>query len=142
MQSKAQQAEHGSPDKKKVAIGSAVGTTIENYDFLAYGTAAALYFGTAFFPGSDPLSATLLAFATLAVGFAMRPLGGLIGGYLGDKYGRKPVLVGALLVMGASTFMIGLLPTYEQVGVLAPILLVCIRIVQGLAFGAEWGGAT
>ena len=141
MQSKAQQAEHGSPDKRKVAIGSAVGTTIENYDFLAYGTAAALYFGTAFFPGSDPLSATLLAFATLAVGFAMRPLGGLIGGYLGDKYGRKPVLVGALLVMGASTFMIGLLPTYEQVGVLAPILLVCIRIVQGLAFGAEWGGA-
>ncbi|MGO4192312.1 MFS transporter [Arthrobacter sp. YAF17] len=141
MQSKAQQAEHGSPDKKKVAIGSAVGTTIENYDFLAYGTAAALYFGTAFFPGSDPLSATLLAFATLAVGFAMRPLGGLIGGYLGDKYGRKPVLVGALLVMGASTFMIGLLPTYEQVGVLAPILLVCIRVVQGLAFGAEWGGA-
>jgi MFS family permease len=141
MQTHAQQAEHGSPDKRKVAIGSAVGTTIENYDFLAYGTAAALYFGTAFFPGSDPLSATLLAFATLAVGFAMRPLGGLIGGYLGDKYGRKPVLVGALLVMGAATFLIGVLPTYDQVGVLAPILLVAIRIIQGLAFGAEWGGA-
>ncbi|KRE67470.1 MFS transporter [Arthrobacter sp. Soil736] len=140
-QTHARQAEHGSPDKLKVAIGSAVGTTIENYDFLAYGTAAALYFGSAFFPGQDPLAATLLAFATLAVGFAMRPLGGLIGGYLGDKYGRKPVLVGALLVMGAATFMIGVLPTYQQVGVLAPILLVAIRIIQGLAFGAEWGGA-
>jgi MFS family permease len=140
-QTHAQQAEHGSPDKLKVAIGSAVGTTIENYDFLAYGTAAALYFGSAFFPGQDPLAATLLAFATLAVGFAMRPLGGLIGGYLGDKYGRKPVLVGALLVMGAATFLIGVLPTYQQVGVLAPILLVAIRIIQGLAFGAEWGGA-
>ncbi|WP_255767606.1 MFS transporter [Pseudarthrobacter sulfonivorans] len=140
-QSHARQAEHGSPDKLKVAIGSAVGTTIENYDFLAYGTAAALYFGTAFFPGQDPLAATLLAFATLAVGFLMRPLGGLIGGYLGDKFGRKPVLVGALLVMGGATFLIGVLPTYQQVGVLAPILLVAIRIVQGLAFGAEWGGA-
>jgi MFS family permease len=140
-QSHAKQAEQGSPDKLKVAIGSAVGTTIENYDFLAYGTAAALYFGTAFFPGQDPVAATLLAFATLAVGFAMRPLGGLIGGYLGDKYGRKPVLVGALLVMGAATFLIGVLPTYQQVGVLAPILLVAIRIIQGLAFGAEWGGA-
>ena len=140
-QTHAQQAKHGSPDKLKVAIGSAVGTTVENYDFLAYGTAAALYFGSAFFPGQDPLAATLLAFATLAVGFAMRPLGGLIGGYLGDKYGRKPVLVGALLVMGAATFLIGVLPTYQQVGVLAPILLVAIRIIQGLAFGAEWGGA-
>ncbi|SDL15496.1 Sugar phosphate permease [Arthrobacter sp. ov407] len=140
-QTQTHQAEHGSPDKLKVAIGSAVGTTIENYDFLAYGTAAALYFGTAFFPGQDPVAATLLAFATLAVGFAMRPLGGLIGGYLGDKYGRKPVLVGALLVMGAATFLIGVLPTYQQVGVLAPILLVAIRIIQGLAFGAEWGGA-
>ena len=140
-QSHAKQAEQGSPDKLKVAIGSAVGTTIENYDFLAYGTAAALYFGTAFFPGQDPVAATLLAFATLAVGFAMRPLGGLIGGFLGDKYGRKPVLVGALLVMGFATFLIGVLPTYQQVGVLAPILLVAIRIIQGLAFGAEWGGA-
>jgi MFS family permease len=140
-QAQSRQAEHGSPEKLKVAIGSAVGTTIENYDFLAYGTAAALYFGSAFFPGQDPLAATLLAFATLAVGFAMRPLGGLIGGYLGDKYGRKPVLVGALLVMGGATFLIGVLPTYQQVGVLAPILLVAIRIIQGLAFGAEWGGA-
>ncbi len=130
----------GLTGQTQVAIGSAVGTTI-NYDFLAYGTAAALYFGTAFFPGQDPVAATLLAFATVAVGFAMRPLGGLIGGYLGDKYGRKPVLVGSLLVMGFATFLIGVLPTYQQVGVLAPILVVAIRIIQGLAFGAEWGGA-
>lgn len=137
----AAQAKDGSPDKLKTAIGSAVGTTVENYDFLAYGTASALYFGKAFFPGSDPVVGTLLAFATLAVGFAMRPIGGLIGGYLGDRIGRKPVLVGALLVMGVATFLIGCLPTYATVGVLAPILLVLIRMVQGLAFGAEWGGA-
>jgi Sugar phosphate permease len=135
------QAKDGSPDKLKTAIGSAVGTTVENYDFLAYGTASALYFGNAFFPGSDPVVGTLLAFATLAVGFAMRPIGGLVGGYLGDRIGRKPVLVGALLVMGVATFLIGCLPTYATVGVFAPVLLIVIRMVQGLAFGAEWGGA-
>jgi MFS family permease len=134
-------AEHGSPDKVKTAIGSAVGTTIENYDFLAYGTAAALYFGPLFFPGNDPVTGVLIGFATFGVGFAMRPLGGIIGGYLGDKYGRKPVLVIALLLMGISTFGIGVLPTFEQVGMLAPVLLTLIRIIQGLAFGAEWGGA-
>lgn len=137
----AAQAEHGSPDKLKTAIGSSVGTTIENYDFLAYGTASALYFGKDFFPGSDPVVGTLLAFATLGVGFAMRPIGGLIGGHLGDRIGRKPVLVGALLVMGLATFLIGCLPTYATVGVWAPVLLVIIRMIQGLAFGAEWGGA-
>lgn len=132
---------HGSPDRLKTAIGSAVGTTIENYDFLAYGTAAALYFGVVFFPSTDPVVGVLLGFLTFGIGFAMRPLGGIIGGYLGDRYGRKPVLVGALIVMGASTVLIGALPTYEQVGVLAPLLLTAIRIIQGLAFGAEWGGA-
>lgn len=137
----AAQAKHGSPDKLKTAIGSAVGTTIENYDFLAYGTASALYFGKDFFPGSDPVVGTLLAFATLGVGFAMRPIGGLIGGHLGDRIGRKPVLVGALLVMGLATFLIGCLPTYATVGVWAPVMLVIIRMIQGLAFGAEWGGA-
>ncbi len=137
----AAQARHGSPDKLKTAIGSAVGTTIENYDFLAYGTASALYFGKDFFPGSDPVVGTLLAFATLGVGFAMRPIGGLIGGHLGDRIGRKPVLVGALLVMGLATFLIGCLPTYATVGVWAPVMLVIIRMIQGLAFGAEWGGA-
>ncbi|MFC6354987.1 MFS transporter [Luethyella okanaganae] len=135
------QAAHGSPDKLKTAIGSAVGTTVENYDFLAYGTAAALYFGPAFFPGEDPVVGVLLGFLTFGIGFAMRPLGGIIGGYLGDKYGRKPVLVGALFVMGIATVLIGLLPTYAQVGLLAPILLTLIRVIQGLAFGAEWGGA-
>jgi len=131
----------GSKDKNKTAIAAAIGTCVENYDFISYGTAAALYFAGAFFPSSDLLVGTLLAFATLAVGFLMRPLGGAIGGYLGDRFGRKPVLVGAMLVMGSATFLIGLLPTYSQVGFFAPILLVAIRMIQGLAFGAEWGGA-
>jgi MFS family permease len=135
------QAEHGSPGKVKTALGAAAGTCVENYDFVAYGTASALYFGDAFFPESDPTVGTLLSFATLGVGFLMRPVGGSVGGYLADRFGRKPVLVGALLIMGIATFMIGLLPTYAQVGVLAPVLLVIIRMIQGLAFGAEWGGA-
>jgi len=131
----------GSKDRVKTAIAAAAGTSVENYDFIAYGTAAALYFGVTFFPSEDPLVSTLLAFATLAVGFVMRPLGGAIGGYLGDRYGRKPVLVAAMIVMGAATFAIGLMPTYAQIGVAAPIILTVIRMVQGLAFGAEWGGA-
>jgi MFS family permease len=131
----------GTPMKKRVAIGTSVGATIETYDFIGFGTAAALYFNTVFFPENDPLSGTLLSFATLGVGFAVRPLGGIIGGYLGDKIGRKPVLVGSLLLMGIATVLIGLLPTYQQVGVWAGILLVAVRVVQGLAFGAEWGGA-
>ena len=135
------QAEFGSPGKLKTALGAAAGTCVENYDFVAYGTAAALYFGDVFFPESDPVTGTLLSFATLGVGFLMRPIGGSVGGYLADRYGRKPVLVGALLMMGIATVMIGLLPTYAQVGVLAPTLLVIIRMIQGLAFGAEWGGA-
>jgi MFS family permease len=135
------QAEFGSPGKVKTALGAAAGTCVENYDFVAYGTASALYFGDAFFPESDPTVGTLLSFATLGVGFLMRPIGGSVGGFLADRFGRKPVLVGALLVMGIATFMIGLLPTYAQVGVLAPVLLVIIRMIQGLAFGAEWGGA-
>jgi len=134
-------AANGSPDKLRTAIGSAVGTTIENYDFLAYGTAAALYFNEVFFHSEDPVVGLLLGFGTFGIGFAMRPLGGVIGGYLGDKIGRKPVLVGALLLMGISTVLIGVLPTYAQVGILAPILLTLIRIIQGIAFGAEWGGA-
>ena len=132
---------HGTADAKRVAVGSGVGAVIETYDFIGFGTAAALYFGTAFFPGASPVAGTLAAFATLGVGFAARPLGGIIGGHLGDKVGRKPVLVASLIVMGLATFAIGLLPTYASVGVLAPILLVTVRIVQGLAFGAEWGGA-
>jgi MHS family shikimate/dehydroshikimate transporter-like MFS transporter len=131
----------GTPEKTRVAIGCGVGACVETYDFIGFGTAAALYFGDAFFPDSDPLSATLLSFATLGMGFAVRPLGGVIGGYFGDRIGRKPVLVASLLLMGIATVLIGCLPTYAQVGVLAPILLVAVRVVQGLAFGAEWGGA-
>src|SRR3954468_16453051 len=131
----------GTHAKTRVAIGTSVGATIETYDFIGFGTAAALYFNTVFFPASDPLSGTLLSFATLGIGFAVRPLGGIIGGSLGDKVGRKPVLVGSLLLMGFATVLIGLLPTYQQVGIWAPILLVAVRVVQGLAFGAEWGGA-
>lgn len=132
---------HGTKDAKRVAIGSSVGAVIETYDFIGFGTAAALYFGTAFFPSGDPVIGTLAAFATLGVGFAARPLGGILGGHLGDRIGRKPVLVASLIVMGLATFAIGLLPTYTQVGLVAPALLVTVRIVQGLAFGAEWGGA-
>src|SRR4051795_4238628 len=131
----------GTPTKKKVAVGCSIGATIETYDFIGYGTAAALYFNDAFFPDSDPLSGTLFSFATLGIGFAVRPLGGIIGGYPGDPVCRKPVLVGSLLLMGIATVLIGCLPTYDQVGVWAPILLVAVRVVQGLAFGAEWGGA-
>jgi MFS transporter, MHS family, shikimate and dehydroshikimate transport protein len=132
---------HGTKDARRVAIGSGVGAVIETYDFIGFGTAAALYFGHAFFPGSNPVAATLASFATLGVGFLARPLGGFIGGHFGDKVGRKPVLVASLIVMGLATFAIGLLPTYAAVGVLAPALLVTVRIIQGLAFGAEWGGA-
>src|SRR3954463_3553079 len=138
----------GTPTKKKVAVGCSIGATIETYDFIGFGTAAALYFNEAFFPANDPLSGTLLSLAPpgvgfpgLGVGFGVRPLGGIIGGYLGDRIGRKPVLVGSLLLMGIATVLIGALPTYQQVGSWAGILLVAVRVVQGLAFGAEWGGA-
>ncbi|BBY27169.1 MFS transporter [Mycolicibacterium sediminis] len=136
-----QEVESGSPDRVRVTIASSIGATVENYDFLIFGTAAALYLGPAFFPSDHPLTGTLLAFATLAVGFVMRPVGGIIGGHFGDRVGRKPVLVVSLLVMGLATVAIGFLPTFDQVGILAPILLVAVRLVQGIALGAEWGGA-
>ncbi|MCT6836589.1 MAG: MHS family MFS transporter [Bifidobacteriales bacterium] len=131
----------GSKDRLETSIAAGIGTCVENYDFIAYSTAAALYFGTDFFPAGNRFISTMLAFATLAVGFVMRPIGGAVGGYLADKHGRKPVLVGALLVMGGSTFLIGLMPTYAAIGLAAPIILTLIRMIQGLAFGAEWGGA-
>jgi len=126
---------------RKVAFASLIGNTIELYDFFIYGTAAALVFGKLFFPQADPLTGTLLAFATYAVGFVARPLGGIVAGHFGDKVGRKKMLVLTLLLMGASTFGVGLLPTYEQVGALAPLLLVAMRLVQGFSNGGEWGGA-
>jgi metabolite-proton symporter len=124
-----------------VIVASLVGTSLEWYDFFLYGTAAALVFNTLFFPSFDPLVGTLLAFATYAVGFVARPLGGIVFGHFGDRVGRKQVLVVTLLIMGIATFLIGLLPTYATIGVAAPILLVVLRFAQGLGLGGEWGGA-
>jgi MFS transporter, MHS family, shikimate and dehydroshikimate transport protein len=126
----------------KVAFASFIGTAVEWYDFFAYGTAAALVFPKLFFPRFDPLAGTLASFATFGVGFFARPIGGAVFGHLGDRIGRKSMLVTTLLLMGGATFLIGLLPTFEQIGVMAPILLVTLRFVQGFAVGGEWGGAT
>ncbi|MFJ8207775.1 MFS transporter [Streptomyces sp. NPDC096033] len=126
---------------KRVVAASLVGTTIEWYDFFLYGSAAALVFNTLFFPAGDPLVGTLLAFLTYAVGFAARPLGGVVFGHFGDRIGRKRLLVVSLLMMGGATFAIGLLPTHASVGALAPVLLTLLRLVQGFALGGEWGGA-
>ncbi len=124
-----------------MAIASFVGTTIEWYDFFLYGTASALIFGRLFFPNYDPLTATLASFGTYAVGFAARPIGGIVCGHFGDRVGRKSMLVFTLLIMGIATFLIGLLPTYHSIGIWAPILLVLLRVVQGFGVGGEWGGA-
>ncbi|WP_309605100.1 MFS transporter [Phenylobacterium sp.] len=126
---------------RRVVAASMIGTTIEWYDFFLYGTAAALVFNKLFFPQADPLTGTLLAFATYALGFVARPLGGLVFGHFGDRIGRKQLLMLSLMLMGASTFLIGLLPTFGQVGLLAPLMLVLLRLVQGFAVGGEWGGA-
>ncbi len=126
---------------RKVVVASFVGTTIEWYDYFIYGTAAALVFPALFFPEFSELAGTLASFATFAVGFAARPLGGVIFGHYGDRIGRKAMLVTTLLIMGVATFLIGLLPTYETIGIWAPILLVALRLVQGLGLGGEWGGA-
>ena len=126
---------------RRVVAASVVGTSLEWYDFFLYGTAAALVFGELFFPDAEPLVGTLLAFATYAVGFIARPVGGVIAGHFGDRAGRRNVLVATLLVMGVATCAIGLLPTYETIGIAAPILLVTLRFVQGLGLGGEWGGA-
>ena len=122
---------------RRVLMASAVGSALEWYDFFIYGTAAALVFGDLFFPKVEPTTGTLLSFATFGVGFVARPFGGIVFGHLGDKLGRKPILVMTLLLVGVGTFLIGALPTYAQVGVLAPILLVTLRLVQGFGAGAE-----
>lgn len=125
----------------RVLITACVGSALEWYDFFLYGTASALVFGHLFFPKNDPVIGTLLAFLTFAVGFAVRPLGGLLFGMLGDRYGRKPVLVATLMMIGIGTTCIGLLPTYQDIGVAAPLLLVSLRVLQGLGAGAEYSGA-
>jgi len=126
---------------RRVVAASFIGTTIEWYDFFLYGTAAALVFNKLFFPKADPSSGTLLALATYGVGFAARPLGGIIFGHFGDRVGRKAMLVLSLLIMGIATFLIGLMPTYAAIGIWAPIILVALRIAQGIGVGGEWGGA-
>ena len=125
--------------RRLLAVGLA-GSSIEWYDFFLYGTAAALVFPHVFFPHSSALTGTLLAFSTFWAGFVARPIGGILAGHLGDKYGRKPVVVACLAVMGAATFLIGCLPTASAVGALAPTLLVILRFIQGLATGGQWGG--
>jgi metabolite-proton symporter len=137
----ADRTSHQPQSIRKVVVASLIGTSLEWYDFFLYGSAAALVFNKLFFPDADPLTGTLLAFATSATGFVARPIGGVVFGHYGDKLGRKTVLVVTLLVMGIATFLIGLLPTYAAIGVAAPILLVVLRIVQGLGLGGEWGGA-
>lgn len=126
---------------RRVVLASFIGTTIEWYDFFLYGTAAALVFNRLFFPQFEPLAGTMASFATYAVGFFARPLGGVIFGHYGDKLGRKSMLVTTLMLMGIATVMIGLLPTYNQIGVAAPLLLVAMRFIQGIGVGGEWGGA-
>jgi MHS family shikimate/dehydroshikimate transporter-like MFS transporter len=130
-----------SAELRRVVLASFIGTTIEWYDFFLYGTAAALVFNRLFFPTLDPLAGTLSAYATYAVGFVARPLGGAIFGHYGDRVGRKKMLVWSLSLMGAASTLIGLTPTYDRVGIWAPIMLTILRFFQGVAAGGEWGGA-
>jgi MHS family shikimate/dehydroshikimate transporter-like MFS transporter len=125
-----------------IVFASSIGTIVEWYDFLIYGTAAALVFNTLFFPNIDPMSGTLASLATYAVGFFARPIGGVLFGHFGDRIGRKTMLMITMTVMALGTFAVGLLPTYSQIGIWAPILLVTLRIIQGIALGGEWGGAS
>ena len=125
----------------QVALSGLIGATVEWYDFFLYGTAAALVFGQLFFPSSDPLVGTIAAFGSFAFGYLSRPVGAVVFGHYGDKIGRKAMLILTLLIMGIATFLIGLLPTYDTIGVWAPILLLVLRFFQGIGLGGEWGGA-
>ncbi|MFF8035477.1 MULTISPECIES: MFS transporter [unclassified Streptomyces] len=125
----------------RVLVASTVGSAIEWYDFYLYSTASALVLGPLFFPSQSATAGTLASFATYAAGFVARPFGGILFGHFGDRVGRKAMLVSTLLIMGVATFLVGVLPTYEQAGVLAPVLLVVLRVVQGIGIGGEWGGA-
>lgn len=131
----------GAGDMRRVIVASLIGTTIEWYDFFLYGTAAALVFNKLFFPKADPLTGAMLAFTTYALGFVARPVGGLVFGHYGDRIGRKRLLMFSLVLMGASSALVGLLPTYAEIGLMAPLLLTLLRLAQGFAVGGEWGGA-
>ncbi|MCD9122037.1 MFS transporter [Cupriavidus sp. UGS-1] len=126
---------------RKVAMAAVIGATIEWYDFFLYGVVAGIVFNKLYFPAGDPVVATMLAYTTFAVGFVTRPLGGVIFGHFGDRVGRKSMLVITLMIMGISTFLIGLVPTYDSIGLWAPILLLLLRVLQGIGLGGEWGGA-
>ncbi|MDO4682479.1 MAG: MFS transporter [Lautropia sp.] len=126
---------------RRVVTSALIGATIEWYDFFLYGVVAGIVFAKSYFPAGDPLVATMLAYTTFAVGFITRPLGGLIFGHFGDKIGRKSMLVLTLMIMGVSTFLIGLVPTYDRIGIWAPILLLLLRVAQGIGLGGEWDGA-
>src|SRR3982750_2887151 len=126
---------------RRVLFSSFLGSAVEFYDFLLYGTAAALVFGQLFFSDLSPVVATIASFGTLAVGYVVRPLGGVVFGHFGDRIGRKSMLVLTMSLMGVASFAIGLLPTYASIGVAAPILLIVLRLIQGFAVGGEWGGA-
>src|SRR5882672_10489376 len=125
----------------RLATASLVGTSLEWYDFTIYNTLAALVFNRLFFPSVDPLAGTILAFSTYAVGYISRPLGGVVFGNLGDRIGRRAVLMLTLVLMGITTALMGFLPTYAAIGIYSPILLVALRFVQGIALGGEWAGA-
>ncbi|MCT9106436.1 MULTISPECIES: MFS transporter [Streptomyces] len=129
------------PSMLRLAAASLAGTAIEFYDFFVYGTAAALVLGPLFFPTFSPLAGTLAAFATFGVGFVARPLGSMLFGHIGDRRGRRPVLVASLLLTGAATVAVGCVPTYDSIGTAAPVLLLVLRFLQGLGLGGEWGGA-
>ncbi|QRP50193.1 MFS transporter [Amycolatopsis sp. FDAARGOS 1241] len=140
-QETAQSAARTGPPMRRVALSVLIGTTIEWYDFQLYGIAAALVIAPLYFPSADPLAGSLLAFSTFAIGFGARPIGGIVLGHFGDRIGRKKMLVLSLTMMGFATFLMGALPTYAQMGVWAPILMVLLRLVQGFGVGGEWGGA-
>ena len=128
-------------DRRRVVFATVIGTTVEWYDFFIYASAAGLVFGQLFFAPAGPKFATVLSFLTVGVSFLFRPLGAFLDGHFGDRYGRRQVLVVTLILMGLATALVGLLPTYEAIGIAAPVLLILLRVLQGISAGGEWGGA-